>query len=972
MVHIHTYEPSGMETYLPSLDAEELLINVLIPNVLTAISNRKGKRGRVVYTNVSIEKGMYKLHKVWNIHCDVEVIREDEHNNIICKSSTNVWLASIPRFNNNGLFELGKSYYHTVMRQRLVPNVPICFVKRHDGTVVTICRFRSENYETLESVSLSMYRQHRNNRSVMIETGAKGFKPINAIGYLRHHINNAEWIPVVRETFRLMNYSSTVTSLLELLFVNIEDTPLPAYLIPSTIDTYGEHYYVTFNDRVVSTEYIIICQMLGKFLAVESGESDADDVDDYCNKVVDNYANIMGKLFRKLVMKTGINITNISRSDTPKLYDKFIDAFTYNRWEVIDDYDSKLQVSRLIEHANPNCIEAALQEVITLGETHTSGDNMREVYNIRMIHPSQHGFVCIVRTSDDISAGLKLYLAADCRVTHQQYTFGVSSSNDNMRLRNMIKNTGDKIWIHNNHIVGISDEASIIDTLWSIKSTRSSVSWTVGATIESRDNYGRFMCRVILDDGICTLVDTREIKSLLHRVVVKPSNFSKICYEIPYMNMMPVARTMLAAKILQKCIPTHPPSNVNADYTQLTYTQKPLIRTSRSTDYCYGYNALVCYTTFKGMGIEDGIVLNKSSVERGLFMIIKRSSITWTKSNKSTVTEYMINVKIHTEIKEGAILAVITYHDDDNVPKIIKLKHNKPYNCKVVNIELTFDTVNSKSSGVIAPKYLIEISVSLLRCKRLRTGDKLSSRSAQKAVAVSIVDACDMPMIQDIHGDRSAPPTIDMIINPLSIISRCTVSQDVSSALGVLAVQQGASFVNHPFSHTEICYTTGSVTTSRPFDINTISGNRVNIIDGCTGLQHRGESVIGIEYYMVLNHIADDKTKSTSSTKRDDITGAIGKKGSDTNVRYNWQELAAMMHSKAYSLVSTIYNNTGDMGYYPYCRNCSRDVDGTNDNNCEYCGVTISTRVTVSRAFMTAKRLVQIMGSELSITGTDE
>lgn len=46
--------------------------------------------------------------------------------------------------------------------------------------------------------------------------------------------------------------------------------------------------------------------------------------------------------------------------------------------------------------------------------SHGEGDDVG--YTRRLLHPSQDGFMCKVRTCDDMNAGLKTCLASDCGV----------------------------------------------------------------------------------------------------------------------------------------------------------------------------------------------------------------------------------------------------------------------------------------------------------------------------------------------------------------------------------------------------------------------------------------------------------------------------------------------------------------------------------------------------------------------------
>jgi hypothetical protein len=264
------------------------------------------------------------------------------------------------------------------------------------------------------------------------------------------------------------------------------------------------------------------------------------------------------------------------------------------------------------------------------------------------------------------------------------------------------------------------------------------------------------------------------------------------------------------------------------------------------------------------------------------------------------------------------------------------MKHEKPYVCSVSNIILEFEPHKNPMN-----KNLRSISVMLRRHKLLGVGDKLSSRMGQKAVAVHICQAEDMPVCIDARVGG-----IDMIVDPLSMISRCTVSQEASSALGLDATNTGTLYSHEPF--TQVNYST----------------HKTGILDGITGTIRKGVVDVGVEYYMVLRHIADNKIRSSAASQRDPMTGAIS---GESCVRFNWQEMAAMLHGRSYELASHVYSV--DKGYYPYCSKCNRDTDG---NVCGTCGEVVEERVSVSRSLMTLKKIMGVLGVGLKITQSED
>jgi len=964
--------------YVNSINAADVPESISVEkrsniNKVTSMQTIRGTQvvSSVKYSNIHIEPAMYKASEVWNVYASVNIVDPTNISNIR-ECATGIWLASIPKLNEDGVIEIGKMRYYTVMRQRLIPNVPIVTVRRESDRNIITCMLRSENMVTLESVFITMRRSARSSRNIMINIPIAGFKSLDAVGYVRGLIRAQDWQGAMRKIFLILGASETVMNLLQLQMLNTSDVTCSKYIMPGTIGSFSQHYGILLDDYILTSEATMICMMILKFLRVESGEIEPDDRDDCRYKVVESYANLMGKLIRKLIIGIGVNVISKSKADEPAIFDELIDAYVSNAWSVIDDY-SDMQISRSIDYTGLVNIIASLQEVVILANPNSSSTTFGEEFDVRMVHPTQRGFLCMLRTADDTNAGLKLYLASDCRISREQYMFGVSRDDDNYQLRMKLStypSAQNIIWLHNSIIVGINTYNNIIHLLRQLKLIRPELSWSVeDGVIESRYYYGRMLCK--LSDS--EMYDTREIDAH-ENVRNRASTFSILCNEIVYLNRMPPARAMLSAKIMQKCITAHPPpihQLHSTDYSYISCAQKPLVTTSKSNSFCFGQNVVVGYTTLESLGIEDGIVVNRGSIERGMFHIVKRFSLLWKLRENQKATEYLINVKIGEVVKEGSVLAVFTCTDDQGFETVAKLKHVKPYECKVVDVEITFDTHRLKSRGMIDPKYLIECTVTLTKSGRFKTGNKVSSRFGQKGVVIQVRNEEDMPMIHSMHmkgrcGKCSPPPTVDIIVDPLSIVSRCTISQSVSSMLGLLCTEEGAVAVETPFAGTELVYTSHQSTMRNPVDVNAVSDYTATLIDGVSGYPLADNISIGIEYYMVLNHIAEEKVRISSSNSTSSASGALNMTDAGNYVRYNWQELSALLHAKAYKLLDDLYSETEDAGYYPYCVECEKDCE-TVEGQCSLCKSSVTYRVQTSKSFTTARRLARVLGIEIGV-----
>ena len=324
----------------------------------------------------------------------------------------------------------------------------------------------------------------------------------------------------------------------------------------------------------------------------------------------------------------------------------------------------------------------------------------------------------------------------------------------------------------------------------------------------------------------------------------------------------------------------------------LCYPQKPLVYTRmdkyfRNTDLPNGMNAVIAIMCFTGYNQEDSVLLNKASVERGLFRSFfyrtyrdeEKKNATTGEEEKfckpdPTKTEGMRHGSYDKLSTEGYAPANTWVESDDIIiGKVSPVRHGKTGSKKsggasrmrdVFSEKVTYrdlsKTLRSNEDGYVDRVYrtingdgycVMKLRV---RSERIPTiGDKFSSRHGQKGTCGMIIPEEDMPVTPD--GIRP-----DIIINPHAIPSRMTIAQVVECVLGKAGCMTGSFGNGTPFEK---------------FDTHEIGdalerhgmerwGNEV-LMSGITGEVLSCPIFIGPTFYQRLKHMVNDKIHSRSS-----------------------------------------------------------------------------------------------------------
>ncbi len=307
----------------------------------------------------------------------------------------------------------------------------------------------------------------------------------------------------------------------------------------------------------------------------------------------------------------------------------------------------------------------------------------------------------------------------------------------------------------------------------------------------------------------------------------------------------------------------------------LQYPQIPLVgsrsmKTIGFNDRPAGQNFIVAVLSYQGWNIEDALVFNRASVERGL----ARSHFfrTYVAEEKKYPGGQEDRFEIPQKGVRGyRVESVYRHLSEDGLiePEIEVLggdvltgKTSRPrFLEEYIELERPSPTRRETSismrhgeSGVIDTVVITETTEgstlvkTKVRDQRVpEQGDKFASRHGQKGVIGHIVEQVDMPFTED-----GIVP--DLIINPHAIPSRMTVGQLLESMGAVTAAHSGnqvdATLFDAPSPES---------ISKKLKELGFHPFGEQQMYDGVTGLKLPSRIFIGPVYYQKLHHLVADK-----------------------------------------------------------------------------------------------------------------
>lgn len=298
-----------------------------------------------------------------------------------------------------------------------------------------------------------------------------------------------------------------------------------------------------------------------------------------------------------------------------------------------------------------------------------------------------------------------------------------------------------------------------------------------------------------------------------------------------------------------------------------------------------GQNLTIAYMSFDGLGYEDSIVISdrlpKEDVLTSIHIEEYETSVVETKLGPEETTRDIPNVSeedLANLDEDGIIVVGAEVGPNDILVGKIAPKGETELSAEERLLRAIFgekarevrDTSlrmpHGEKGTVIDVKILsrekgdelehgalTKIFVKVAQMRKVVVGDKLAGRHGNKGVISKIVPASDMPHLED-----GTP--VDIIISPLSVLSRMNLGQLLEAHLGVAAVRLGYKVALPVFEHIAEEKITGELKRAGyPLD------GRMILYDGRTGQPFDRSIVVGRGYIMKLIHMVEDKTHARST-----------------------------------------------------------------------------------------------------------
>ncbi|MGC8661475.1 MAG: DNA-directed RNA polymerase subunit B [Nitrososphaeria archaeon] len=674
---------------------------------------------------------------------------------------------------------------------------------------------------------------------------------------------------------------------------------------------------------------MFLSEMASKLIQLKLGYVHQDDRDHYGNKVIkfagEQLADIFRTSMRNLTRDMKYQLDRAGQKKGPSVVqavirpgiitDKVTNAIATGNWG-----RGRVGITQLLDRTN------RLSTISHLRRIQSPLSRTQPNFEARELHGTQFGRICPTETPEGSNCGLvkNLALSAVISVSHD-------FSSIKEKIEKVMTEKGYKVFFEG-RLIGYTEDAD--SAAKKLKDMRRKgelpfdVSISVYYPTDSRGekrlmvsaNSGRVMrplaivqdgkpkltdehveriergeinWRDLLLDGVVELIDADEEENCLvaideyhisaettHMEIYPPAMLGAVASIIPFPEYNQSPRNTYESAMAKQAL-GFSIANINeALYVRqhmLEYPQKPMVTTKsvkllNMDSAPTGFNAVVAVLSFEGYNIEDAIVMNRASIERG----IGRSY--FYRLYEAEAQQYLGGLKDKFEIpspdsnvrgykgekyyrnleSDGVAYANADLKGGDVViARLSPPRFSEEYKgieAHGLYLRDTSVTMRPSESGTVDSVVLTQ-SVEGNRLYKVRVrdhrvpelGDKFASRHGQKGVVGMIVRPEDMPYTED-----GVIP--DIIINPHAFPSRMTVGQFLESIAGKAASLRGKEVDASPFEGEDV---NSLQETLKKYGFSP-TGKEV-MYDGVTGRKLVAQVYVGVVYYQKLHHMVADK-----------------------------------------------------------------------------------------------------------------
>lgn len=400
----------------------------------------------------------------------------------------------------------------------------------------------------------------------------------------------------------------------------------------------------------------------------------------------------------------------------------------------------------------------------------------------------------------------------------------------------------------------------------------------------------------LVKNGIIEYLDTEEEETTLialteneltkehtHLELDKSTILGFSASFIPYPEFNRGDRVNYGAKMVGQSIgifATNYPMRSDTKSNVMVYPHRPLVQTHmhKITNYDRhpnGSNVVIAIASFEGFNMEDAVIINASSIQRGLLWSYMFRSYEGEEKRYMGGQEDSIGIpeagirgyageEAYRDLSEDGIVNPETVVGSDSVlvgrvSPLRFLGSMDQFITGIENIRETSVRLRHGDKGTIDRIFLTNtldgtklVKVVIRDLKIPEVGDKLASRHGQKGIVALIVPEEDMPFTED-----GIVP--DIIFNPHGIPSRMTMGQLLEIIAAKASALSGKYTYSPAFSPTK-----ENEVRKMLEDCGFRNDGKETMCDGKSGKKIEAQIFIGNCFYQKLDHLVSNKIHARS------------------------------------------------------------------------------------------------------------
>lgn len=663
---------------------------------------------------------------------------------------------------------------------------------------------------------------------------------------------------------------------------------------------------------------ILLSFMLIKYFKTFEKDIELDSKDDYTHKRVETTGELMNYLFKltyknflkTMTTKNKPDISNFGRYSN--ITANILYCFATGNWGGHRNTYIRTGVCQVINPKVSTVSQYSGLRRLVIPESKDGKDTKSS--DMRQIHPSSFFLICPVETPEGKGIGTILNMSVFCRITQGVTTCEMMERVDQFESIVCNCSVRDPVNCRRMMINGNPYKMGHVDALHRLNFLNdANISIVVNESLKIIDistDTGRMIRPVydlkkihsfkgelkpsfqfLIDNELVRYIDVAE--AAVNNIAVEPSDvtenprtlydfaemhpcglFGIVAGSIPYSDRTQSARNCFYTSMVKQAIGYSPGNHLKTEtvYHVLNYPQKPIVTTDIAnftglTDYPNGVNAIVAINTYTGYNQEDSVILNKSSIERGLFGTVVYTTHTATEKKNCIVDKIEIprdDIKVRNRnyglLNANGVVSVgrKVVKGDVIVGKTTvgtKTDESLARDTSVVIQNNEEGFVDRVVDTVVNGCRIVKVVVARLCTPEI--GDKFCSGMAQKGICGMVYAEQDMPF-------TASGMTPDIIINPNCIPSRMTINQIISTVQGKAYClnPRRELTIGNPFAENS-----SDVLNKMCAELESAGFNRSGVESmycGLTGRRITCDIFIGPVYYHRLKHLVDDKIHSRS------------------------------------------------------------------------------------------------------------